>query len=200
LDRRGVTLGLLALGAWLALPERSRGAETVGAVEQAEGRSTGLLEGLIRNLGLGSDVFLQEIVQTGDGARLAIAFGPDSRLKLGERTRIRIERSLVEQHGELTFARGAMLFERPDAGPHPQTVVKTPFAIIAARGTAFWAGPSNGVFGVFVQRGRVTVRNRAGRVTLRRGLGTDLTSPDVAPTRPKAWGAARIAAALASVS
>jgi hypothetical protein len=79
-------------------------------------------------------------------------------------------------------------------------VVKTPFAIIAARGTTFWAGPSNDVVGVFVQEGVVGVRNRGGSVTLRAGQGTDLTAPDVPPTPPKAWGEKRIAAAMATVN
>jgi ferric-dicitrate binding protein FerR (iron transport regulator) len=200
LDRRTLILGSLTCGVALALGASAEAAELVGSVDQAAGRSTGLLEGLIRVLTTGSDVFLEEIVQTGEAARLAIALGADTRLRLGERTRIRIERSLVERGGELILARGAMLFDRPNANTHPDVAIKTPFAVIAARGTRFFAGPSNEVFGVFVEHGIVTVRNRAGRVTLRRGLGTDLTSADIAPTPPKPWGTARISAALASVS
>jgi hypothetical protein len=199
-DRRDFIAGTLALAAYVALPIPALAAESAGRVEDAEGSSTGLLEGLIRDLQPGSDVFLQEIVQTGAAARLTLAFAAATRLKLGERTRVRIDKSLVERGGELTFARGAILFERPNSGGAGDLMVKTPFAIIAARGTTFWAGPSNNVVGVFVQEGVVTVRNRGGGVTLRAGQGTDLTAPDVAPTPPKAWGEARIAAAMASVT
>ncbi len=198
-DRRAFVAGALALAGALAFPIPAWAAESAGRIDSAEGPSTGLLEGIIRDLESGADVFLQEIVQTGRGARLDIALGAETRLKLGERTRVKIEQSIVEQGGELTLARGALLFERPDSGGHGDLVVKTPFAIIAARGTSFWTGPSNDVIGVFVRSGRVSVRNNGGRVTLTAGQGTDLTDPDVAPTPPKAWGEARIAAALATV-
>ena len=198
--RRAFVAGTLALaGAWV-LPIAASAAESAGRVDNAEGSSTGLLEGLIRNLEPGADVFLQEIVQTGRGARLAIALGADTRLKLGERTRVKIEQSIIDEGGELTLARGAMLFERPDSGDHGDMVVKTPFAIIAARGTSFWTGPSDDVIGVFVQSGSVSVRNGGGGVTLTAGQGTDLTAPDVPPTPPRPWGAERIAAALATVN
>src|SRR5688572_3163269 len=199
-DRRDFVAGTLALAAFVAFPIQAPAAESAGRVEDAEGSSTGLLEGLIRDLEPGADVFLEEIVQTGREARLTLAFAAATRLRLGERTRVKIDKSLVEQGGELTFARGAILFDRPDSGGHGDLLVKTPFAIIAARGTTFWAGPSNDVMGVFVQSGVVTVRNRGGRVALEAGQGTDLTAPDVAPTPPKAWGEARIAAALATVT
>lgn len=199
-DRRAFVAGALALAGVLTLPMAAFAAESAGRIDGAQGASTGLLEGLIRDLAPGADVYLQEIVQTGRGARLDIALGAETRLKLGERTRVKIEQSIVDQGGELTLARGALLFERPDSGDHGDLVVKTPFAIIAARGTSFWTGPSNDVIGVFVQSGHVSVRNRGGSVTLTAGQGTDLTGPDVAPTPPKPWGEARIAAALATVN
>jgi ferric-dicitrate binding protein FerR (iron transport regulator) len=199
LDRRTVAAGLAAFAASLTIPLPAFAGDSIGKVGAAEGRSTGLLAGIIRELAAGSEIFLQEIVQTDKGARLSIVFGPETSLKLGERTRVKIEKSLAERGGELTLARGAMLFERP-AGERGDMVVKTPFAVIAARGTGFWAGPSKDVpFGVFVQHGLVNVRNRAGSVDLTKGLGTDLSSPDVAPTAPKAWGEARIAAALKTI-
>ena len=79
--------------------------------------------------------------------------------------------------------------------------VATPFALIAARGTKFFAGPSQGVFGVFVEHGLVTVRNRAGAVTLRAGQGTNLRSTRIAPTPAQPWGLRRASARrLASVT
>jgi ferric-dicitrate binding protein FerR (iron transport regulator) len=199
LDRRSVALGLLAVAAGF-LPGAARAAEAVGKVSNAEGQSTGLLDGIIRELEVGSDIYLQQILQTGQQARVTITLGSETSLKLGARTRLRIDSNLIKQGGEISLAGGAILFERPDTGKHGDVVVKTPFAIIAARGTTFWNGPSNDVTGVFVQSGRVSVRNRGGGVVLAAGEGTDLTSPDAKPTTPKAWGEARIAAALATVN
>jgi ferric-dicitrate binding protein FerR (iron transport regulator) len=121
-------------------------------------------------------------------------------LSLGERTRLRIDRFLVDRGGVLVLGRGAMLLDRPSEPPSAPLEVTTPFGLIAARGTRFFAGPSNGVFGVFVEHGLVSVANRGGRVELRAGQGTNLTSSRIAPTPPVPWGQPRIAAAYASVS
>ena len=199
-SRRRAALPAMALAAvLLGSPGASLGAEPAGSIDEAEGRSTALLDGVLRDLAAGQDVFLQEIVRTDAGARLAMALGPSTRLRLGERTRIRIEQEIVDQGGELILERGAILFERPDSRRHGQIVVRTPFAIIAARGTSFFIGPSGDAIGVFVRSGVVQVQNRGGTVVLEAGFGTDLTSPDVAPTPPKKWGDGRVAAAMASV-
>ena len=200
LNRRTVTGGMLSLAAFAALPRVAFAADPIGSVSAAQGSSTGLLEGIIHDLASGSEIFLQQIIQTGQGARLAIALGENTSLKLGERTRVRINEDLVGQGGVIELASGAMLFERPDSGSHGELQVNTPFAVIAARGTTFWNGPSNDVVGVFVQSGEVSVRNRGGRVTLTAGQGTDLVSPDASPTVPKEWGQARIDAAFATVN
>ena len=199
MHRRAVIAGILATGLVLAGGRPAAAADPAGLVHSAEGRVTGLLSGSVRNLQPRSEVFLQELVQTYASARLQMALGP-TWVSLGERTRLKIEKSLVEQGGQLLLERGALLFDRPEGSGAGEPVVRTPFAIIAARGTRFFVGPSKGVIGVFVERGSVLVRNNAGRVVLRAGEGTDLTSPDVAPTPPAPWGAPRIAAALASVS
>jgi ferric-dicitrate binding protein FerR (iron transport regulator) len=196
-SRRAILAGAIAM---FASPAAA--ADPAGRVDLAKGDSTGLLGGAVRSLDLDSDVFLQEFVQTSLGARLGMALGKNTRVVLGERTRLKIERSVVDRGGTLLLERGALLFDHagPSRGAGNEAVVRTPLAIIAARGTRFFVGPSNGVIGVFVAEGVASVRNRAGKVMLKAGQGTDLTSPNVAPEEAHAWGAARIAAALASVS
>jgi len=184
----------------LLLAARAAAADPAGRVDRAQGRSTGLLGGSLRSLESGADVFLQELVQTYAGARLALALGAETQVLLGERTRLKIEKSIVEQGGTVLLERGALLFDRPEDAGVEGFVVRTPFAIVAARGTRFFVGPSNDVIGVFCERGSVSVRNNGGRVVLGPGEGTNLTSPDVAPTPPVPWGAPRIQAALASVT
>jgi hypothetical protein len=67
------------------------------------------------------------------------------------------------------------------------------------RGTRVFAGPSAGVFGVFVERGAVAVTAGGRQVTLREGQGSDIRRPGDAPTPPRPWGEPRIRAALDSV-
>jgi hypothetical protein len=154
LNRRSVTGGLLAMAGALALPGLARGAEAVGEVDQAQGRATGLLDGSLRELLVRSDVFLQELVQTYQAARLGMVLGARSRgrtfVRLGELTHLTIERDIVDKGGTLRLERGALLFDRPNGGSGGEPGVQTPMASIVARGTRFFVGPSRGVVGVFV--------------------------------------------------
>jgi ferric-dicitrate binding protein FerR (iron transport regulator) len=191
------------LAALLAAPAGSiaaSAADAVGEVASARGKATGILSGTARELAPGADVFLDETLQTSAQSRLSLQLGTDTKLQLGERTKLKIDKAIVEQGGEIVLERGAMLFDRVDSGKGGSLVVRTPFSVIATRGTAFFVGPSNGVTGVFVQRGVVAVRTKGGTVALQPGEGTHLTSARAAPTPPKKWGAARVAAALKSVN
>ena len=200
IDRRSLILGLGLLAVHPRSAQAAIELVEAGKVVTVLGSSTALVRGKLRALGGGDSVYLDELVRTGASARLALRLGQSTRLSLGERTRIRIDRFLVDRGGAMILERGAILFDRPDNASSGPMDVATPFALIAARGTKFFAGPSNNVFGVFVEHGLVTVRNRAGAVTLRAGEGTNLRSTRIAPTPPTPWGAPRIRAALASVT
>jgi ferric-dicitrate binding protein FerR (iron transport regulator) len=78
--------------------------------------------------------------------------------------------------------------------------IQTSFGLIAVRGTRFFAGQSAGVFGVFVERGRVAVSAAGTEVLVRAGQGTNIAHPGDAPTPAAPWGGARIRAALESVA
>ena len=188
--------GALALPFMLAL-RPARAAEQVGSVEGVTGEAFAELEKVHRTLDRAAPIFLSEEVVTGLASRLAMRLGRNTTVKLGEQARLKIERYLVDAGGEMTLRSGPMLF---DGQPHHAGVqVRSPFALMAVRGTRFFAGPSNNLFGVFVARGVVTVSAAGQQVTLREGEGTDIASPGAPPTPVKRWGAERIRAALASV-
>ncbi|HYF06627.1 MAG TPA: hypothetical protein VD970_03325 [Acetobacteraceae bacterium] len=63
----------------------------------------------------------------------------------------------------------------------------------------FFARPSNGVFGVFVERGSVLILGANEGVEVLAGFGADIAAPGMAPTTPARWSAPRIQAALALV-
>jgi len=100
----------------------------------------------------------------------------------------------------MTLRSGPLLFDRPPRSARAAVQIRSPFALIAVRGTRFFAGPSNGRFGVFVVRGSVAVTSAGQQVILREGEGTDVVSPGTPPTPIKRWAPERIGAALASVS
>jgi hypothetical protein len=92
-----------------------------------------------------------------------------------------------------------MLIEHSGSGKKEDLQVHSPFGLIAVRGTMFFAGPSNDVFGVFVATGLVAVAGGGRTVILRPGLGTNIANPGDAPSEPRRWSPGRIKAALRSV-
>ena len=174
------------------------GTEPAGLIEEIRGKvlprrvQRGALE---RN----SPVFVADLVSTGAASRVTIHLGEQTRLRLGERVRIIIDRYLIDAGGEFTLEAGAVLFDRPSGKPAP-VQIRSPFGLIAVRGTRFFAGPSAGVFGVFVQRGSVTVTAAGREVVLRMGQGTDISRPGDKPTTARRWRDPRIREALESVS
>ncbi|MDQ0475142.1 FecR family protein [Labrys wisconsinensis] len=200
IDRRSVLIGVGLMGISPLAAQADLQIIEAGTVEAATGTSTGVLRGQKRTLAVGAKVFIDDTLGTGTGARLGVRLGEATRLLLGERTRVRIDKFLVDRGGDLVLERGAMLFDRPDEPQSGPLDVATPFGLIAARGTKFFAGPSEGSFGVFVEHGVVNVRTHAGAVELTAGLGTDIRSIKAAPSAPKPWSDLRIAQAQASVT
>jgi hypothetical protein len=145
-------------------------------------------------------VFVGDAVATGPQSALVLRLGAVTEVRLGAEARLRIDRFLVNAGGVLVLDRGAMLYDHDEkeGGPNDVTV-RSPYGLIAVRGTRFFAGPSNGVFGVFVEQGTVTVVGVQTAVTVTSGLGTNIARPGDEPSMPVVWGQARIDAAMASV-
>jgi ferric-dicitrate binding protein FerR (iron transport regulator) len=200
LDRRsffpvvGVGLMVLAPGAARAQPR-----ERAGSVEDIKGEAFAEAASERRRLAHAAPIFIADQVGTGSESRLAMRLGHDTTVRLGELARVTIDRFLVNAGGVITLQSGPMLFDRRSgAAPLPMTI-RSPFALIAVRGTRFFAGPSAGVFGVFVERGSVTVSAGGRQVVLGQGQGTNVPSAGSQPTPPAPWKPARISDALSRV-
>ena len=145
-----------------------------------------------------SPIFVHDQIGTGSDSRVELRLGENTKIRLGERARLKINRFLLNTGGEITLDTGPMLFEKRDGRPMPISI-RSSYGEITVRGTRFFVGPSNNVFGVFVDEGSVTVTAGGRRVVLRAGEGTDISKPGTRPTAPKRWGQPRIKAAYASV-
>jgi ferric-dicitrate binding protein FerR (iron transport regulator) len=195
---------LLRHGAW-ALPFilagiPARAAERVGSVEDVKGEAFAELDAARRTLNRAAPVFLGDEVATGIASRLGMRLGRDTMVRLGEQARLKIDRFLVDAGGEMTLRSGPLLFDQPPGRAPAAVQIRSAFALIAVRGTRFFAGPSNGRFSVFVARGSVAVTAAGQQVIVREGEGTDFVSPGTPPTPVNRWGPERIRTALASVS
>lgn len=200
IDRRRM---LLRLGTvpLVGLHATSLSAQTnaAGTIANMQGIATARRGGEQRTLGMGQQLFVSERIQTGGGSRLQARLGPATQLYMGENTRVMIDNHLVQRGGTIHLGQGAVLFERNAPDPKPEVAIRSPYALLAVRGTTVFAGPSNGVFGVFVVTGEVEVRNAAGSVRLGPGEGTNIARPGAKPTAAAVWGDARINDAMRDV-
>jgi hypothetical protein len=194
-ERRTVIGGLAAI---LAMPiTGAHAAVRAGEVETSRGDCFARTAASRRALTPDAAVFVGDSVGTGVDSSLGLLLGTATKVRLGPETQLRIDRFVVNAGGILNLDRGAILYDHdPKDGPDSMAV-RSPFGLLAVRGTRFFAGPSNGVFGVFVERGALMVVGVSTAVNLGPGLGTNLTAPGSEPTPPAVWGAARIAAAMA---
>jgi ferric-dicitrate binding protein FerR (iron transport regulator) len=192
---RGMPAILLA-----SIAARAQGAEQAGTVEEVRGEAFAEAAAVRRTLDRAAPLFISDEVGTGAESRLSMRLGRDTTIRLGERTHLKIDRFLVDAGGDITLQSGALLFDRPPGSRRNPVQIRSPFGLIAVRGTRFFAGPSNARFGVFVERGVVAVTAAGQEVVLHDGEGTDFRWRGARPTPVRRWQPPRIRAALASVS
>jgi hypothetical protein len=179
----------------------ARAAERAGEVQNSRGECYAQMAAERRTLRPDAPVFVGDAIATGAQSALGMHLGEATEVRLGAESNLRIDRFIVSAGGVLVLERGAMLYDHDRAtGGSSDVAVRTPYGLLAVRGTRFFAGPSNGVFGVFVERGAVSVIGVNTAVLVTDGQGTDIARPGDEPTTPHPWGAARIASAMASVN
>jgi hypothetical protein len=145
-----------------------------------------------------ADLFVGDQVETAINSAVTMHLGKVTYVKLGALAKFRIDNFVIDAGGTFDLEQGPLVFDH-GTGKSDNVQVRSPFGLIAVRGTRFFAGPSNDVFGVFVAQGLVAVTGGGQTVTLRPGLGTNIANPGDAPTEPRRWGPGRITAALRSV-
>ncbi|SFK33823.1 hypothetical protein [Methylocapsa palsarum] len=181
------------------LSSASRAANAAGSVESCLGLADAEAHGATRVLGSGAEVFVGDLISTHEAARLVMLLGVATRIHMGGSVRMRIDKYLAETRGELHFESGPVLLDRNEGAPAMDLRLRSPFGAIALRGTRFFAGPSKGVFGVFVERGIVDFTAGGRTVRLTAGEGSDVRRPGGTPTAPSRWSSERALDALSSV-
>jgi len=170
----------------------------VGAVESVRGNAFARLD-RVRSLRNNTNILLGDLVWTERLSRMTLLLDLGARLHLGPRARLVVDRYVAQASGDLTLGEGALVFDRDDDMPKIDMEVRTRYGLIAVRGTRFFAGPDNGVFGVFCARGRVRVVAAGVAATLDPGEGVDIPRRGAPPSPVRRWGQARIDRAFASV-
>lgn len=182
--------------------------ETAGTVSRIQGEASGAFGGTTRSLALNTSVVLNEIVSTGAAARLEVTFKDNTRLTLGENTKLTLDRYVFNPatgRGMIRFrVAGALRFLSGQVSKLARSDVRvtTPVATIGIRGTEFWGGPiDDQVLGVFLLEGAVRVSNAAGARTLNRsGQGTNIARAGAAPGPVTFWPQDKVNRAIATVT
>ena len=191
IDRRTMLgLGSGAAAALIADPAAAQPRPAAGNVTTLTGKASALADGAAeRALAKGDPVQLAELVQTGAQSRLGLQLGQRTIVNLGPSTRLKLDPHIVDAGGTFDLVEGSMLFEhtRPKGSAPGRAEIRSPYGLIAVRGTRFWMGINRGSFGVFVTEGRVDVSAAGDTVALMPGWGTDIARPGQRPSRPRAW-------------
>ncbi len=182
--------------------------EAIGAVSRIQGEVSGTRGGATRALGLNAPVLLNELVSTSEAARLEVTFTDNTRLTLGERTKLTLDAyafNAVAGSGTIKFGVvGAFRFLSGQVTKlaSSDVSVTTPVATIGIRGTEFWGGPiDDQALGVFLVEGTVSVSNAAGEQILsQRGQGTNIATPGAAPGPVTFWPPDKVSRAIATVT
>lgn len=190
---------VVAVVCLVGVPSSAMSEDSVGSVHSLQGSATAVRNELARDLSVRSGVFLNDLITTRTSSKMAINIGPQTRVFLGEDTELVIDEFILEAGGVLDFSRGAFGFDRPETATPMPMEIRTKFGRIGVRGTRFFAGRSNGVFSVFVDRGRIEVTAGGVSRPLTAGQGVDIPAPGQPPSQVKNWGEKRINEALQSV-
>ena len=180
-------------------------ATAIGKVTRVQGEAIGTVEGVAKAMAVDDAVYLDQQVATGAEARLELTFDDRTVLTLGERAELKLDAFLyapdrnvvkVTLAGAFRFVSGTVA-----AGAQRDMTVTTPFAVIAARGTDFWGGPIDGVFGVALFEGAVSVTNAGVTANLTAvGEGVNMATAAAPPGPVTIWAPDRVTRAVATVT
>jgi hypothetical protein len=151
----------------------------------------------------GDPIEAADLLKTSADSRLVFRLGERTLITLGPATTLRVERYLADAGGAFELVNGRMVYQNDRTDPRApadKTIVRSPYGLLAVRGTHFFAGPTAGSFSVFVAKGRVDVSAASTTVRLTSGLGTDIRQPGQSPSQPKSWKPPRIREAFLSTT
>lgn len=184
---------VLGLSAAALAPVMAEDAAQVGKLERAKNEVSAkppASAAPARALAAGNPVFRDETVITGAQARAELRLGDETSLVLGEQAEVKLDAFVYDKDGSATInlVTGALRFISSASGHPGKLIVRTPTATIGIRGTDFWAGPIDGVFGVLLLKGEVEVSNEGGSVTLDTPrTGTLIQGSGIAPGDAAPW-------------
>jgi hypothetical protein len=178
-------------------------AEPAGHIVTLTGTAHAVADKIERPLAVSNPVNIGDSIHTAAAARLGLLLGIDTRIDLGPLAKLQVESHLVDAGGTFELVEGSLFFAhirpinvRTKNAATQKAQIRSPYGLIAVRGTKFFAGHGSKGFSVFVAEGRVDVTAARKTVRLGPGQGTDIVAIGQSPSLPKKWGARRIRESL----
>lgn len=183
-------------------------AAEIGSVTRIQNAVSILHDGDELPANVGTMVHDTDELQTGSDGRVEVTLVDGTVLTLGENGRLRLDEFVFDPENDSGTAffsalKGPFRFVTGKFGTlaNKTAQVRTPLALIGIRGTDFWGGPVQDVYGVFLLDGSVSVTNQAGEEVLDTpGTGVNLTAADEPPGAVNTWAQSKVDEALASIT
>lgn len=193
-DRRQFLTGVAGLSGAFAFSRTAHAQKPapIGTIEGLRGEAFAEQGSERRPLAPNADIFVGDVLTTGDNARLVMKLGPATTIKLGAQARLKIDRYLADVGGEFDMQSGHMMFERRGKPTTDGITFRSAYGLLAIRGTRFYAGPNRGQFAVLVGEGRVEVTAGSRSVMVLPQQGIDIKAPGQPPTTPAPWKEPRV--------
>ncbi len=179
----------------------------IGQVDRLQGAASARYEGTARALKPSDMIYLDDVLSTEAGARLLVRLADETELTLGEEAELVVDRFVYDPDGEagslvVRSLAGAFLFTGGlvEKASGAEVRIDTPVATLGIRGTTAWGGQIDGLYGIMVIDGTVTVATDAGQVTLGPGDGSSIADRAAPPGPIKRWAPEKVARARATVA
>ena len=185
-------LALLFLGG----APRARADAAIGTILEVEGTATVKPSGgKAAPAGKETPVHMQDVIATGPVSRAFILFVDDTQITLAENTALTVNEYVFDpdnaskNKASYNVLRGAFQYLSGLIAkkPKPDVTIDTPYGAIGIRGTKIMGGLLDGVFGIFVDEGKIGVKNGGGEAVVGKNEGTNIESPAGKPGKPGAW-------------
>lgn len=177
-------------------------ADLAGTIVRLRGDAVASLDGRVRTLAAGDDLFVGETVSTGQPTRLRLRLLEGAVITLGDNSTFTMQ-GYEDDEEVFDLVEGVFLaVSDRAAGPRDHRLrVQTAIGTMGVRGTSFWGHFTGEELGVALLDGKGIWVEAAGvRVEMTEpGTGLKVT-PGAPPTQPKPWKAERIETAKRMVA
>lgn len=159
-------------------------------------------------LKLNDPVHMNDVIETGAGARAFVLLIDNTEITLGENAQLTIDEYIFDEEstsankGRYSILRGAFLYTSGLVAKkeNPDVRVNTPYGSVGIRGTTFWGGEIDDSYGILVTDGMVSVQTERGRINVDKGQGTSLRAKTSIPSRAATWSQEKVDRAVQTIA